>query len=104
MRTIVLADHLAKRALGEEPIGEVVEVGDLRVVLGRALVDRKEPIGRVEGKVPRVVVGEVPRVRAVADDEELDEAQERLGVAVSGIVLVLDDLFHRPTGADPKRL
>ena len=40
----VFADHLAKRALGEEPIGEVVEVGDLRVVLDRELVDRKEPL------------------------------------------------------------
>ena len=100
----VLADHLAKRALGEEPIGEVVEVGDLRVVLGRALVDRKEPLVRVEGEVPPIVVGEVPRVGAVADDEELDEAEKRLGVSVTGVVLVVDDLLHRPPGADPKRL
>ena len=71
----VLADRLAKRALGEEPVGEVVEVGDLGVVLVRELVDRKEPLVRVEGEVPRVVVGEVPRVRAVGDDEELDEAE-----------------------------
>ena len=63
----VLADHLTERALGKEPIGEVVEVGDLRVVLGSELVDRKEPLISVEGEVPRVVVGEVPRVRAVAD-------------------------------------
>ena len=47
----VFADHLAKRALGEEPIGEVVEVGDLRVVLDRELVDRKEPLVSVEGEV-----------------------------------------------------
>ena len=100
----VPADHLAKRALGEEAIGEVVEVGDLGVVLGRELVDRKEPLVGVEGEVPRVVVGEVPRVRAVADDEELDEAEERLGVSVAGVVLVVDDLLHRPPGADPKRL
>ena len=100
----VLADHLAKRALGEEPIGEVLKVGDLRVVLGRALVDRKEPLVRVEGEVPRVVVGEVPRVRAVANNEELDEAQEGLGVSVTGVVLVVDNLLHRPPGADPKRL
>ena len=50
----VLADHLAERALGEEPIGEVVEVGNLGVVLGRELVDRKEPLVSVEGEVPRV--------------------------------------------------
>ena len=65
----VFADHFAKSTLGEEPIGEIVEVGDLLVVLGRKLVDRKEPLVRVEGEVPCVVVGKVPRVRAVADDE-----------------------------------
>ena len=100
----VLADHLAECALGEEPIGEVVEVGNLGVVLGRELVDRKKPLVSVEGEVPRVVVGEVPRVGAVADDEELDEAQERLGVSATGVVLVVDDLLHRPPRADPKRL
>ena len=100
----VLTDHLTKRALGEEPIGEVVEVGDLGVVLGCELVDRKEPLVRVEGEVPCVVVGEVPRVRAVADDEELDEAEKRLGVSVTRVVLVVDDLLHRPPWADPKRL
>ena len=100
----VIADHLAKRALDEEPIGEVVEVGDLGVVLGRELVDRKEPLVSVEGEMPRVVVCEVPSVRAIADDEELDEAEQRLGVSVTGVVLVVDDLLHRPPRADPKRL
>ena len=100
----VFADHLAKRTLGEEPIGEVVEVGNLGVVLGRELVDRKEPLVSVEGEMPRVVVGEVPRVRAVADDEELHETKECPGVAVSGVGLVVDDLLHRPPRADPKRL
>ena len=100
----VLADHLAERALGEELIGEVVKVGNLDVVLGRELVDRKEPLISVEGEMPRVVVGEVPRVCAVADNEELDEAQERLGVSVTGVVLVVDDLLHRPPRADPERL
>ncbi len=100
----VLADHLAERAFGEEPIGEVVEVGDLGVVLGRELVDWKEPLVGVEGEMPRVVVCEVPRVRAIADDEELDEAEQRLGVSVAGVVLVVDDLLHRPPRADPKRL
>ena len=100
----VLADHLAERALGEEPISEVVEVGDLGVVLSRELVDWKEPLVRVECEVSRVVVGEIPRVRAVADNEELDEAEERLGVSVTGVVLVVDDLLHRPPRANPKRL
>ncbi len=41
---------------------------------------------------------------AVADDEELEEAEQRLGVAVAGIVLVVDDLLHRPARADAEGL
>ena len=100
----VLADHVSKRTLGEEPVGEIVEMGDLAVVLGREPVDRKESLVRVEGEVPIVVVGEVLRIRAVADDEELDEAEKRPGVSVTGVVLVVDDLLHRPPRADPERL
>ncbi len=79
-------------------------MGDLRVVHVSELVDRQELLVSVECEVPRVVVGEVPRVRAVADDEELDETQERLGVPVTGVILVVDNLLHRAPGADPKRL
>ena len=100
----VLADHLTERALGEKPLGEVVEIGDLRIVLGSKLTDWKEWLFRVKGKVPRVVVGKVPSLSAVADDEELHETQKRPGVSVAWIVLVVYDLLHRPPGADSKRL
>ena len=100
----VAADHLAERAFGEELLGEVVEVGDLVVVLGRELVDGQEALVGVEGEVAGVVVGEVPGVGAVADDEELHEAEERPGVAVAGVVLVFDDLLHGPAGADAEGL
>ena len=100
----VPAYGLGKRALGEEPVGEVVEMRDPGVVLVRELVDRKEPLVRVEGEVPRVVAGEVPRVRPVGDDEDLNEAEQRPGVSVARIVPVADDLLHRPPGADPSRL
>ena len=100
----VAADHLAERALGEELVGEVVEVRDLGVVLGGVLVDGQEALVGVEGEVAGVVVGEVVGAVAVADDEELDEAQQRAGVAVAGVVLVLDDLLHRPAGVDAERL
>ena len=68
------------------------------------LVDRQEPLVGVEGEVAGVVVGEVPGAVAVADDEELDEAEQRLGVAVAGVVLVVDDLLHRPAGVDAEGL
>jgi len=54
--------------------------------------------------MPGIVVREVPSIDVVADDEELHEAQERAGVAVAGIVLVIDDLLHRSPGADAERL
>ena len=41
---------------------------------------------------------------AVADDEELDEAEQRVGVAVAGVVLVVDDLLHGPARADAEGL
>ena len=77
---------------------------DLGVVHIRELIDRKKPLVGIESKVPRVVVGKVQGFRAVADNEELHKAQQRFGIAVSGIVLVLNDLFHRPPWADPQRL
>ena len=96
----VAADHLAQGAFGEEGFGEAVEVGDLLVVLGGELIDGQKALVGVEAEVAAVVVGEIPGVAAVADDEELDEAQQRLGVAVAGVVLVIDDLLHGPARAD----
>jgi len=96
----VPADHPAQRTFGEELLGEVVEVGDLAVVFSGELVDRQETLFGVEGEVTGVVVREVPGIRSVADDEELDKAEERAGVAVAGVVLVVDDLLHGPARAD----
>jgi len=96
----VPTDHVTERAFGEEPISEVVEVRDLGVVFRRELIDRQEAFFRVESEVTGVVIGKVPRVGAVADDEELDEAEKRPGVAVAGVVLVVDDLLHGPARAD----
>ena len=95
---------MAKCTFGKETVSKVVEVGDFGVVLGRKPVDRKELLISVESEVPCVVVGEIQRVRTVANDKELNKAQERLGITVSGVTLVLDDLFHRPTRANPKCL
>ena len=100
----VTADHLAEHALGEELLGEVVEVGDLAVVGLGPLVDGQEALVGVEGEVLGVVVGEVVGLIAVADDEQLHEAQQRVGVAVAGVVLVLDDLLHGAARVDAERL
>ena len=96
----VAADHLAQRAFGEKLLGKGIKVGDLLVVFGGELIDGQEALVGVEAEVPRVVVGEIPGVAAVTDDEKLDEAQQRLAVAVAGVALVIDDLLHRPARAD----
>jgi hypothetical protein len=69
-------------------------VRDLLVVFVRELLHGQESFFGVEGKVAGVVVGKVVRVIAIADDEELHEAKQRSGIAVAGIILVLDDLLH----------
>ncbi len=96
----VAADHLAQGALGEEVLGEAVQMGDLVVVFVGELVERQEALVGVKAEVAAVVVGEVPGIAAVADDEELQEAQQGLAVAVAGVVLVIDDLLHGPARAD----
>jgi hypothetical protein len=70
----------------------------------RMVVNGQEQLVGVEAEMPGVVIGEVPGIGVVTDDEELNVAQERAGVAVAGIVLVINDLFHRPPGADAQRL
>ena len=99
----VAADGLAQGALAQELVGKLVELGDLLVGLVRKLVDGQKPLVRIERKVPRVVVGEVVGVGAVADDEELQKAQQRFGVAVAGVVFVVNDLLHGPAGVDGER-
>jgi hypothetical protein len=74
----VAADHGWPRVhLTRKVSAKLVEVGDLLVVLVGELVDGQEALVGVEGEVAGVVVGEVVGVGAVADDEELDEAEKR---------------------------
>jgi hypothetical protein len=79
-------------------------VGDLLVILVGELVDGQEALVGIESEVAGVVVGEVVGAVAVADDEELDEAEQRLGVAVAGVVLVFDDLLHGAARVDAEGL
>ncbi len=100
----VAADHLAQGAFDEEAFREVVEVGDLFVGLICELINGQETLLGVEGEVAGVVVGEVVSAALIADDEELDEAKERAGVAVAGVVFVINDLLHGPARIDAESL
>ena len=100
----VAAERLPQRAFCEESRGKVVEVGDLCILLIGEYIDGQVTLVLIESKVTGVVVGEVVSAVAIADDEELDEAEEGFGVAVARIVFVLDDLLHGPTRMDAERL
>ena len=100
----VAADHLAEGAFDEEGVREVVQVDDLLVVFCCELINGQETLFGVEGEVAGVVVGEVISAVAIAGDEELDEAEERPGVTVAGVVLVIDNLFHGPARVDAESL
>ncbi len=95
----VPADRLAEGALDKECFGETVEVDNLLVIDVREFIDWQKALFGVEGEVPRVVIREIERPIAIADDEQLQEAEDGLGIAVPRIVLVLDDLLHGTTRA-----
>lgn len=97
----VAADEVSERVFVEHEVGETEEVGHEVVVWGGCVVDREVGVGSVEAEVLVVVVGEVQGVgAAVADDEELHEAEERVGVAVAAVLLVIDNLLDGLEGRD----
>ena len=99
----VAADCLTQGAFGKKSFGKAVEVGDLVVRLVRKLVDGQKALVLIEREVARVVVGEIPGVAAVADDEKLQKAQQRLGVTVAWVVFVVNDLLHGAARVDGER-
>jgi len=54
--------------------------------------------------VAGVVICEIPSFVAIAHDEELEETGEGLGVDLSGIVLVFDDLLQGPVRVNSEGL
>lgn len=69
-------------------------MGDLLVVFPGELVERQKLLLSVEAEVAAIIVGEVPGIATVADDEQLQEAQQGFGVAIARIVFIIDDLLH----------
>lgn len=49
--------------------------------------------------MPDMIIGKIKRISPVADDKKLDKAQQGVGIAVAGIVFILDDLLHSTPGA-----
>ncbi len=98
----VAADGPAKVALFKEVVGELSEMANVPIGLVSELRDGQETFIPIEGEVAGVVVGEVVGPVAIADDKGLEVAEEGFGVAVAGVVLVFDDLFHGSAGIHAK--
>ena len=95
----VATDRLAESAFDEEALGEAIELDYFLVVYIRKLINREKTLFGIEGEVTSIVVCEVKRSVAVTNHKELKKAKDRLRIAISGIVLVIDDLLHGATGA-----
>ncbi|RMN60565.1 hypothetical protein ALQ55_200100 [Pseudomonas savastanoi pv. savastanoi] len=91
---------MAQDTLGQELLSKVVQLRDFFVVIADELVNGQEALVSVEAEVTRIVVGEVPGVSAIADNEQLNEAQQRLTIAVAKVALVTYDLLHSPPRAN----
>ena len=60
---------------------------NLFVVYVGELADRQETLLGIEGEMARIVVREIECFIAVADNEKLNKAQDRLRIAAAGVVL-----------------
>ena len=64
------------------------------VIAIRPLIDWEEHFLGVESEVFVVIVREVVGAAPVAHDEELDEGEQGVPVAIAGVLLVINDLLH----------
>lgn len=94
----IAAEHLAKRAFGQEELRKVVQVVDFGIVFPRPGIHRQKLLFSVEGEVAVVIVREVVGLGLVADDENLQKAEQRVGVAVARVGLIGHNLFEGFTG------
>ena len=47
-----------------------------------------------------VVIGKIVGIVLIADNKHLHEAQQRIGIAITDIILVIDNLLHGTARAD----
>lgn len=91
----IAADELAQFTLGQHHVGEGKELHHLAVVAVGGMIDGQVAASGIEVEMLVIVVGKIHRVAApIADDEELYEAHQRIGVAVAAILLVAHNLLH----------
>ncbi len=96
----VTADHFAQCAFGEKLLGEVVYVGDFLIIFSRKLINRQEAFVSIKTKVLAMVIGKIPGIGLVAHNEKLHKAEQRIGIAVAGVVFIVNDLLHGTARTD----
>ena len=62
-------------------------------------INRKIFFVGVEVKMLIVIIGEVIGILLIADDENLHEAKEGIGISVSNVIFIVNDLLQCPARA-----
>ena len=99
----IAADHLCQRTFCQEVVCKAVKLGDFFVVVSSELVQRQKTFIRIKTEMAAVIVGKVPRIAHVADNEKLQKTEQRFAVAIAVVVFILHDLLHGPARADGQR-
>ena len=60
--------------------------------------------GSIEIEMSPVIVSKIVGVCPVADNEHLHEAEQRIGITVANIILIVNNLLHSTTRTHIKRL
>ncbi len=70
------------------------------IIFSRELIHRQEAFVSIKKKVVAVVIGKIPGIGLIADHEELNKAEQGIGIAVTGIIFIVNDLLHGTAGTD----
>ena len=100
----IAANHLTQLTFCQKDIREVIKVSYLLVLLVCPLIDRQIVLGSIEIEVSSIVVSKIIGVCSVADNKHLHEAEQRIGISITYIILIVNYLLHSTTRAYIKRL
>ncbi len=89
--------HLTQLTLRQENIREVVKVGYLLVLFVCPLINRQIVFGSIEIEMSPVIVSKIVGVCPVADNKHLHEAEQRIGISVADVILIVNYLLHGTT-------
>ena len=65
----IAADHLCQRTFGQKIVCKTVKLGDFFVVVSGKLIERQKAFIRIKTEMAVVIVGKIPCVAHVADNE-----------------------------------